>query len=179
MKKISMTLCSLMVVLALGACSGGNDAAKTETAKPDASTQTNTSVASASTGSATLSPEEQVEAREKNMKAFGKASKQLRAMVEGKEGFDDAKMKEAVASLDTHANQGWEYFDTATKEVKSEAQPAVWEQNDKFQQEIKTFQASVAELKTASAQGGLDAIKAPLAKVGESCKSCHTTFKAD
>ena len=176
MKKISMTLCSLMVVLALGACSGGNDTAKTETAKPDASTQTNTS---ASTGSATLSPEEQVEAREKNMKAFGKASKQLRAMVEGKEGFDDAKMKEAVASLDTHANQGWEYFDAATKEVKSEAQPAVWEQNDKFQQEIKTFQASVVELKTASAQGGLDAIKAPLAKVGESCKSCHTTFKAD
>ena len=179
MKKISMTLCSLMVVLALGACSGGNDAAKTETTKPDASTQTNTSAASASTGSATLSPEEQVEAREKNMKAFGKASQQLRAMVEGKEGFDDAKMKEVVASLDTHANQGWEYFDAATKEVKSEAQPAVWEQNDKFQQEIKTFQASVAELKTASAQGGLDAIKAPLAKVGESCKSCHTTFKAD
>ena len=170
MKKISMTLCSLMVVLALGACSGGNDAAK-----PDASTQTNTSAASTSI----LSPEVQVEAREKNMKAFGKASKQLRAMVEGKEGFDDAKMKEAVASLDTHANQGWEYFDAATKEVKSEAQPAVWEQNDKFQQEIKTFQASVAELKTASAQGGLDAIKAPLAKVGESCKSCHTTFKAD
>ena len=165
-----MTLCSLMVVLALGACSGGNDAAK-----PDASTQTNTSAASTSI----LSPEVQVEAREKNMKAFGKASKQLRAMVEGKEGFDDAKMKEAVASLDTHANQGWEYFDAATKEVKSEAQPAVWEQNDKFQQEIKTFQASVAELKTASAQGGLDAIKAPLAKVGESCKSCHTTFKAD
>ena len=68
---------------------------------------------------------------------------------------------------------------SSNKEVKSEAQPAVWEQNDKFQQEIKTFQASVAELKTASAQGGLDAIKAPLAKVGESCKSCHTTFKQD
>ena len=179
MKKISMTLCSLMVVLALSACSGGNDAAKTETAQPDASTQTSTPAASASTSSASLSPEEQVEAREKNMKAFGKASKQLRAMVEGKEGFDEAKMKEAVALLDTHANQGWEYFDAATKDVKSEAQPAVWEQNDKFQQEIKTFQASVAELKTASAQGGLDAIKAPLAKVGESCKSCHTTFKAD
>ena len=65
MKKISMTLCSLMVVLALGACSGGNDAAKTETTKPDVSTQANTSAASASTGSATLSPEEQVEAREK------------------------------------------------------------------------------------------------------------------
>ena len=179
MKKISMTLCSLMVVLALGACSGGNDAAKTETAKPDASTQTNTSAASVSTGSATLSPEEQVEAREKNMKAFGKASKQLRAMVEGKEGFDDAKMKEVVASLDTHANQGWEHFDAATKDVKSDALPAVWEQNDKFQQEIKTFQTAVADLKAASAQGGVDAIKAPLAKVGESCKTCHTAFKQD
>ena len=172
MKKISMTLSALMMALALGACSGGNDAAKTEAAKTDTAAP-----ASASTGA--LSPEAQVEAREKNMKAIAKANKTLRAMAEGKEGFDEAKMKEAVALLDTHANQGWEYFDAATKDVKSEAQPAVWEQNDKFQQEIKTFQASVAELKTASAQGGLDAIKAPLAKVGESCKSCHTTFKAD
>ena len=97
----------------------------------------------------------------------------------GYHGFDDAKMKEAVASLDTHANQGWEHFDAATKDVKSDALPAVWEQNDKFQQEIKTFQASVAALKAASAQGGVDAIKAPLAKVGESCKTCHTAFKQD
>ncbi|UOO90154.1 cytochrome c [Vitreoscilla massiliensis] len=178
MKKLSLSLCSLMVVLALGACSGGNEAVKSD-AVPAQQGNTAASAAPANTATAALSPEEQVEAREKNMKAIAKASKTLRAMAEGKEGFDDAKMKEAVALLDTHANQGWEYFDVATKDVKSEAQPAVWEQNDKFQQEIKTFQASVAELKTASAQGGLDAIKAPFAKVGESCKSCHTTFKQD
>ena len=170
MKKISMTLSALMMALALGACSGGNDAAKTEAAKTD-------TAAPASTGA--LSPEAQVEAREKNMKAIAKANKTLRAMAEGKEGFDEAKMKEAVALLDTHANQGWEHFDAATKDVKSDALPAVWEQNDKFQQEIKTFQDSVAALKAASAQGGVDAIKAPLAKVGESCKTCHTAFKQD
>ena len=170
MKKISMTLSALMMALALGACSGGNDAAKAEAAKTD-------TAAPASTGA--LSPEAQVEAREKNMKAIAKANKTLRAMAEGKEGFDEAKMKEAVALLDTHANQGWEHFDAATKDVKSDALPAVWEQNDKFQQEIKTFQASVAALKAASAQGGVDAIKAPLAKVGESCKTCHTAFKQD
>ena len=170
MKKISMTLSALMMALALGACSGGNDAAKTEAAKTD-------TAAPASTGA--LSPEAQVEAREKNMKAIAKANKTLRAMAEGKEGFDEAKMKEAVALLDSHANQGWEHFDAATKDVKSDALPAVWEQNDKFQQEIKTFQASVAALKAASAQGGVDAIKAPLAKVGESCKTCHTAFKQD
>ena len=170
MKKISMTLSALMMALALGACSGGNDAAKTEAAKTD-------TAAPASTGA--LSPEAQVDAREKNMKAIAKANKTLRAMAEGKEGFDEAKMKEAVALLDSHANQGWEHFDAATKDVKSDALPAVWEQNDKFQQEIKTFQASVAALKAASAQGGVDAIKAPLAKVGESCKTCHTAFKQD
>ena len=38
---------------------------------------------------------------------------------------------------------------------------------------------AVADLKAASAQGGVDAIKAPLAKVGESCKTCHTAFKQD
>ena len=167
MKKISMTLSALVMALALGACSGSNDTAKTDATAP----------ASASTGA--LSPEAQVEARGQNMKAIAKANKSLRAMAEGKEGFDDTKMKEAVALLDTHANQGWEHFDAATKDVKSEALPAVWEQNDTFQQEIKTFQASVAALKTASAQGGVDAIKAPLAKVGESCKSCHTAFKQD
>ena len=172
MKKISMTLSALMMALALGACSGGNDAAKAEAAKTDTAAP-----ASASTGA--LSPEAQVDAREKNMKAIAKANKTLRAMAEGKEGFDEAKMKEAVALLDSHANQGWEHFDAATKDVKSDALPAVWEQNDKFQQEIKTFQASVAALKAASAQGGVDAIKAPLAKVGESCKTCHTAFKQD
>ena len=35
MKKISMTLSALMMALALGACSGGNDAAKAEAAKTD------------------------------------------------------------------------------------------------------------------------------------------------
>ena len=88
MKKISMGLSALVMALALGACSGGNDTAKTDAAAP----------ASASTGA--LSPEAQVEARGQNMKAIAKANKSLRAMAEGKEGFDDAKMKEAVALLD-------------------------------------------------------------------------------
>ena len=176
MKKLSLSLCSLMVVLALGACSGGNEAAKTDVAPTQG---TAASAAPANTATAALSPEEQVEAREQNMKAIAKASKALRAMAEGREGFDEAKMKEAVALLDSHANQGWEHFDAATKDVKSDALPAVWEQNDKFQQEIKTFQTAVADLKAASAQGGVDAIKAPLAKVGESCKTCHTAFKQD
>ena len=77
MKKISMTLSALMMALALGACSGGNDAAKTEAAKTDTAAP-----ASASTGA--LSPEAQVDAREKNMKAIAKANKTLRAMAEGK-----------------------------------------------------------------------------------------------
>lgn len=167
MNKTYLSVCALSTLLMLSAC-GGEQKDAANAAQNNDATQT----------AAVASPEDQVSERQKSMKAIAKANRTLKEMLEGKTAFDAAAMQEAAATLNTHANAGWERYDAATKAVESSALPAVWEKNDQFQQEIKTFQASVGELNTAAAQGTLDAIKAPVAKVGESCKSCHTAFKA-
>lgn len=159
----SQLLLAAMVTLGLVACSDNKPATQAET--------------TSSTTTAAMTPEQHVAAREQNMKSFAKASKELKAMAEGKEAFDAAKMQATVAVFNTQANQGWEHFDASTKGVDSEAKAAVWEQNADFQQQVKNFQAAVADLNTAAAKGTVDAIQAPLAKVGDSCKSCHSTFK--
>lgn len=156
-------LASLALVLCLGAC-GGDKAAQAP--------------ANEAAPAGSLSAEEQVKERVKNMKILAQANKSLKEVAAGEQAFDAAKVQAAAATLNQAANQGWEHYSVATIDTKSNALPAVWEQNDAFKQEIQKFQDASKALNAAAAQGTLDAVKAPIGQVGESCKSCHTAFKA-
>jgi cytochrome c556 len=61
----------------------------------------------------------------------------------------------------------------------SEALPAVWEQADKFAAAVKANQSATAELQAAVGSGNRGAIAGAFKKVGDSCKGCHESFRAE
>ncbi|AUZ03997.1 MULTISPECIES: c-type cytochrome [Vitreoscilla] len=153
-------LASLALALCLSACGGEKTAPADKAA------------------AGRLSAEDQVKERVKNMKVLAQANKTLKEVAAGDAAFDAAKVQAAAATLNQAANQGWEHYSITTIDTKSNALPVVWEKNDAFKQEIQKLQDASKALNEAAAQGTLDAVKAPIGQVGESCKSCHTAFKA-
>jgi cytochrome c556 len=61
----------------------------------------------------------------------------------------------------------------------SEALPSVWEQADKFAAAVEANQSATAELQAAVGSGNRGAIAGAFKKVGDSCKGCHESFRAE
>ncbi len=198
MNKPLFTLGTLAALLMLTAC-GGESAkpAATEAAKPAASapaaaapaSATSAAPAAASTAApaaasapaktGSLSPKEEVEQREKLMKAFKKDMGVMGKMVKGEQPFDAAAFKQAADSLSGNADKPWVHYTADSAKEKSEAKAEIWSKADEFKKEVDTFTTAAAALKTAAAAGKLDDVKKPFGDVGQSCKSCHDSFRAE
>lgn len=124
--------------------------------------------------------EKAVEYRKAVFTAMGHNFHPMVAMVKGKIDWDSedfATRADRVAAL---AGMPWEGFMEGTADVgHSEAKPAVWEDNKKFEDLASQLGKRTAAL--AEAAGGDDrkAIKKAFKKVGETCKSCHDDFKKE
>jgi len=120
--------------------------------------------------------------RREAMKGNGKAVKAI-----------DAALKNGgpVAELVPHANQ---INDTAMKLATlfpagtdqpqgkdpghTMAKPEIWQDPDEFSDAVKKFQEEAAMFKMAVAGGDRGVIKAEFEKLGETCGSCHKSFRA-
>ena len=202
MNKPLFTLGTLAALLMLTACGGeaAKPAAAASEAKPaasapaaaPASAQTAapaaastaapaaaSAAASAPAQTGALSPKEAVEQREKLMKAFKKDMGVMGKMVKGEQPFDAAAFQQAADSLSGSADKPWVHYTADSAKEKSEAKAEVWSKADEFKKEVETFTTAAAALKTAAAAGKLDDVKKPFGDVGQSCKSCHDSFRAE
>lgn len=151
----------------MSACSGKEESKAAEPAPQEAS-----AAAPAGDGKA------DVEERERLMKAFKKDTGVMGKMVKGEQPFDAAAFKAAAESLNANADKPWAHYTEASSKEKSEAKPEVWSKAAEFKQEADKFVAAVAALNTAAASAGnVDAVKAAFGDVGQSCKSCHDSFR--
>lgn len=124
------------------------------------------------------SPEEQVDARQNQMKTFGQSTKTISGFL--KEGTGDmAAVQEAAAALEEGAQRLPTLFPEGTEQGVSDSRalPAIWERPDDFAQRIETLQAATADLTTAAESGDKAAVAAAFAPVGQACGGCHENFR--
>jgi cytochrome c556 len=122
-------------------------------------------------------PEVLVKQRQAAMTLQGKYWGPLGAMAQGKAPYDAAVVARNAGYLDVIDKMPWDGFNPSTKDVKSAALPAVYDEPAKFKEAQERLQSEVAKLVAVSKSGDEAAVKAQLAATGKACGGCHETFR--
>ncbi|ERL55297.1 c-type cytochrome [Psychrobacter aquaticus] len=118
-----------------------------------------------------------IKARQDSMKSWGDAMGVMGDMAKAPDTFDAAVFKEQAAFLAEDAASPWSHFEN--QESMGNATEAVWSNTDGFSDEAENFQKVTAELNAAAQNAtSIDDVMPAFGQVGESCKTCHTDFRA-
>ena len=122
-------------------------------------------------------PEQMVKQRQAVMTLQGKYFGPMAAMAQGKAPYNADIVKRNATFLDNLTRMPWDGFDPATKDVKSNALAAVWEQPDKFKEAASRLENEAHKLYQVSQSGDENAVKAQIGAVGKACGGCHENFR--
>ncbi|KCZ88053.1 c-type cytochrome [Hyphomonas jannaschiana] len=128
-----------------------------------------------------MTPKEQIELRQGQLKKLGKAFKTISDQLKASEP-DMAAIQAAAASVPVESEGMADWFPAGTgpdSGVKTDALPAIWEEPDLFTEKLSDFQMAAGALATAAETGDLAVIAPAFATTGGTCKSCHEKFRAD
>ena len=126
---------------------------------------------------AQVKPEVLVKQRQSAMTLIGKYFGPLGGMAQGRTPFDAKLVQRNADYLHALSQMPWDGFDPSTKNEKSRALPALFEQPDKVKEAAERFQSEVAKLQTVAKGGDEGAIKAQIGAVGKACANCHDNFR--
>jgi cytochrome c556 len=127
---------------------------------------------------AQVKPDVLVKQRQSAMTLIGKYFGPLGGMAQGKVPFDAKIVQRNADYLGALAQMPWDGFDPSTKNEKSRALPAIWEQPDKVKEAAERFQSEVGKLQQVAKAGDEGAIKSQIGAVGKACANCHDNFRA-
>ena len=128
---------------------------------------------------AQMKPEIMVKQRQAVMTLQGKYWCPIAGMASGKVTPYNADVVSRNATyLENLAQMPWDGFQPSTKDVKSAALPAVWEQNAKFTELADRLQAETGKLAQAARARDEAGVKAQFGAVGKVCGACHQDFRA-
>jgi cytochrome c556 len=120
-------------------------------------------------------PDVLVKQRQAAMTLIGKYFGPLGAMAAGKAPYNaDVAMRNA-GYLSALSQMPWDGFHANTKDEKSRALPAIFENEAKFKEAQDRFTGAVTKLAAAKDEG---AFKAAAGEVGKACGACHNDFRA-
>ena len=120
---------------------------------------------------ATMTNDQLVDARQAAMKQNGMALK----------GAGDLSGEQAVAAATTLLQNFTnlpDLFKEGSITDKSKAQPNIWENWDDFRARFDHDAESAARMLTAATSGDTAGYQAAIKEIGESCGSCHMTYRA-
>jgi cytochrome c556 len=123
-------------------------------------------------------PEQVVKQRQAVMTLQGKYFGPMAAMAQGKVPYNADVVRRNAAFLDNLSRMAWDGFDPATKDVKSAALPAVYDDSAKFKEAAARLENESHKLYEVSRSGDEAAVKAQIGAVGKSCGGCHESFRA-
>ena len=129
------------------------------------------------TALAQVKPDVLVKQRQSAMTLIGKYFGPLGGMAQGRVPFDAKLVQRNADYLAALAQMPWDGFDPSTKNEKSRALPAIWEQPDKVKSAAQQFQSEVGKLQSVAKGGDESAIKAQIGAVGKACANCHDNFR--
>ena len=124
-----------------------------------------------------VKPDVQVKQRQAAMALQGKYFYPIRAMAQGKTPYDPAVVSRNVTYLDSLSKMPWDGFTPATKDLKTQATPAVFTDTAKFKDGQDKYQAEVTRLVELTRKGDEPSIKSQILAVDKSCGSCHDSFR--
>jgi cytochrome c556 len=127
--------------------------------------------------SAQARPEVLVKQRQAAMALQGKYFYPIRSMAQGKTPYDASTVMRNVVYLDALARMPWDGFTPATRDIKSQATPAVFTDTAKFREAQDRFTAEVTRLTELMRKGDEASIRPQIMAVDKSCNSCHDTFR--
>src|SRR5438309_5409024 len=122
-------------------------------------------------------PEVLVKQRQAVMTLQGKYFGPMAAMAQGKAPYDVKIVQRNAGFLDNLSRMPWDGFDPGTKDVKSAALPAIYEQPDKFKEAGSRLENEAHKLYEVSRSGDEAAVKAQIGAVGKACGGCHESFR--
>ena len=122
-------------------------------------------------------PETLVKQRQSVMTLQGKYFGPMAAMAQGKAPYNADVVKRNSAFLDNLSRMAWDGFDASTKDVKSAALPAIYEQTDKFKQAASMLENEAHKLYQVAQSGDEAAVKTQIGAVGKACGGCHNDFR--
>jgi len=126
---------------------------------------------------AQVKPEILVKQRQAAMTLQGKYFGPLAGMAQGKLPYDANIVQRNAGYLDVLDKMPWDGFDPSTKNVKSAALPAIWNEPAKFKEAQERLQSEVSRLVSVSKGGDEGAVKAQVGAVGKACGNCHESFR--
>lgn len=115
-----------------------------------------------------------VKARMDLMGTIGMNTKTLGDMAGDKAAFDATAAAAAKAALMAAAADIPVKFETEADDPVAEARPDIWMNFDGFKEKAAALAAAATAIDVSSLEG----VKAGMGAVGESCKGCHTDFRA-
>ena len=129
------------------------------------------------TAFAQAKPETLVKQRQAAMTLQGKYFGPLGGMAQGKVPYDLKIVARNAGYLDALSKMPWDGFNPSTKDVKSQALPAIYTDTVKFKEAQDHLQSEVSKLVAVSKGGDEAAVKAQLGAVGKACGGCHESFR--
>lgn len=109
-------------------------------------------------------------------KSFMPSFSSMGKVVKGDEPYVPDAFKATAAQFTQEARAPFEYFQN-DPQGNGGALPVIWQKPAEFKAEQDKFLAAVDKLNAAAQSGRLDDIRATYQTVGESCKSCHQSFR--
>jgi cytochrome c556 len=99
-------------------------------------------------------------------------------MVKGEADFDAAAVLTALTALNDNVQQidVAASFPAGSDKGDTTASPKIWEDMAGFQAQVDKFKAVTADAVAAPAKD-LDALKAQVGVIGQTCSSCHETYR--
>ena len=101
------------------------------------------------------------------------------AMANGRVPFDAKVVAENAEILAAVSKWQFAGFVDGSDKGDTKAKPEIWTEMDKFREKAGKSQEDVVKLNAAAKTGNLDAIKAAVGAVGQSCKACHDAYRKD
>jgi cytochrome c556 len=121
-------------------------------------------------------PEVLVKQRQAAMTLQGKYFGPLGAMAQGKAPYNADVAARNASYLEVLVQLPWDGFQASTKDEKSKALPAIYENEAKFKEAQDRLKGAVNKL-VASAKDE-SAFKGAAGEVGKACGACHNDFRA-
>jgi cytochrome c556 len=127
---------------------------------------------------AQVKPETLVKQRQAAMALQGKYwYRQLRPTGQGKIPYDANTVARAVGYMDALSQMPWDGFAPSTKDVKSGALPAAFNDPAKFKEAQDRYRGEIQKLVGVTKSGDEAAVKAQILAVNKTCDSCHDDFR--
>lgn len=133
-------------------------------------------LAVAALSTASFAQEDPIKARQELMKEVGDAAKVVGPVLQGKQPFDAAKVKAAMAVIAENAGVYADYFPTGSDVGETDALPAIWVSFADFEAKAEKL-ATEAAAAAAAADQGEDAFKAAAGAAFSNCKACHEEYR--